>query len=184
MAGKLGNGGGGRGADDVEARESSGQGETRAGELEAVRAGSGARTSEAGDSSGGSGQLQRRLRSTPADPAAALPAASAVAPAAPAAPVNSGGGGVGGEEGELFFLFKIIFRIFLIDLTHGAQSTSANYATSALMSGSRCQFEHQFVVNFVLVDIATNLLYTCDILQFKRKPAVFRNLSANVMVLC
>jgi hypothetical protein len=107
MAGKLGNGGGGRGADDVEARESSGQGETRAGELEAVREGSGARTSEAGVSNGGSGQLRRRLRSTPSaspvDSAAALPVAPAIAPAAP---VNSGGGGVGGEEGELFFFLK------------------------------------------------------------------------------
>jgi hypothetical protein len=104
MAGKLGNGGAGRGADDhVEAREISGQGGTRAGELEAVRAGSWARTSEAAASSG---QLQRWLRSTPA----ASPVDSVAAPAA--APVNSGGSGVGGEEGELFFLFKIIFRIF------------------------------------------------------------------------
>jgi hypothetical protein len=65
-----------------------------------------------------------------------------------------------------------------------AQFTSANYATSALESGSHCQFEHQFVVNFVLVDIATNLPYTCKILQFKRKSMVHQNLSGNIIVLC
>jgi hypothetical protein len=55
---------------------------------------------------------------------------------------------------------------------------------SALESGSHCQFEHQSVVNFVLVDIATNVPNTCEILRFKHKHEVFRNLSGNVVVLC
>jgi hypothetical protein len=82
------------------------------------------------------------------------------------------GGGVGAEEGEDSLKKN---RIFLIELTRGTQSTSANYATSALESGSCCQFEHQFVVNLILVDIATNLPYTCEILRFKRKPVIFHN---------
>jgi hypothetical protein len=71
-----------------------------------------------------------------------------------------------------------------MELTCGTQSTSGNFATSALESGSRYQFDHQFVVNFVLVHIATIVPNTCEILRFKCKPVVFQNLSVNVVVLC
>jgi hypothetical protein len=148
----------------------------------------------AGRGGGGSGaELQRpragqrrRLRR-----GAGRPGAGSAAQARGDRAREEGGGGGGSDAGaaapargrrlrpgkhvrkkvRILFLKKI--GIFLIELTCGPHSTSANSATSALESGSHCQFEHQFVVNFVLVDIATNLPYTCEILQFKRKPTVF-----------
>jgi hypothetical protein len=62
-----------------------------------------------------------------------------------------------GKKVRIFSFLKT-FRFFLIELTRGTQSTSANYATSALESGPCCPFEHQFVANFILVDIEKNLL--------------------------
>jgi hypothetical protein len=66
---------------------------------------------------------------------------------------------------------------------NGTQRPSSLLDTSALQVGPSGQIQCQSAGIDKLVHIAKNLLYTCDILRFKRKPAVFRNLSANVVVL-